>query len=394
VQPFPLFLALKHIRRRALQSLLTVMGVAVGVMVLVTALSLTNGFIAELVRSTLKATPHIALSALPGQTIDSNEAVLEKLQAYSEVLAVSPYISTQALIFRRANAELGLRATKGYTQIIGIDPTLEQQVLPALPELAQQAKVLMQQDAIVLGSSLGIRQLGVIPGDEVFILNEDQRRKSFTVVDTFRVGNELIDSVVSYTSIPTLQDYLRAEGQINGYHIRLKDENRASQVGLKLAADTGLMATSWQVLFGGLIDQLKMQKALIAVVVFLIVLVAAMGIANILILTVAEKTQEIAILRAMGASQRQILTTFTLEGFLLGGTGTLLGALLGFLISLYFKLKPFPLPGDLYFITALPVQMQPFDFIWVCVLSLFTSIVAGIVPARRASGLNPVDILR
>ena len=88
-----------------------------------------------------------------------------------------------------------------------------------------------------------------------------------------------------------------------------------------------------------------MQKALIGVVVFLIVLVAAMGIANILILTVAEKTEEIAILRAMGASQRQILTVFTLEGVLLGGVGTLLGALLGFLISLYFRLKPFPLPG-------------------------------------------------
>ena len=119
-----------------------------------------------------------------------------------------------------------------------------------------------------------------------------------------------------------------------------------------------------------------------------------MGIANLLILTVAEKTEEIAILRAMGASQRQILTVFVVEGFVLGGLGTLLGALLGFGISLYFKLKPFPLPGDLYFITQLPVQLQPFDFVWVCALSLLTSTVAGIVPARRAVSLNPVDIIR
>ncbi|MCA9838912.1 MAG: ABC transporter permease, partial [Trueperaceae bacterium] len=191
-----------------------------------------------------------------------------------------------------------------------------------------------------------------------------------------------------------LQEYLGVPNEISGYHIRIRNPDNASRVGMELAAETGLLAYSWQSLFSGLIEQLKLQKALIAVVVFLIVLVAAMGIANILILTVAEKTEEIAILKAMGASQRQIISTFTLEGLILGGTGTLLGALLGFSISLYFKLKPFPLPGDLYFITALPVDMQAFDFIWVCALSLATSVIAGIVPARRASGLNPVDILR
>ena len=184
------------------------------------------------------------------------------------------------------------------------------------------------------------------------------------------------------------------EGEISGYHIRLADPEAASTVGLRLAQDTGLLAQSWQTSFATLIDQLRLQKALIAVVVFLIVLVAAMGIANILILTVSEKTEEIAILRAMGASQKQILSVFTLEGILLGGTGTLLGALLGFAISMYFKVKPFPLPGDLYFITQLPVELQALDFIWVCTLSLVTSVVAGIVPARRASSLDPVQILR
>ena len=87
--------------------------------------------------------------------------------------------------------------------------------------------------------------------------------------------------------------------------------------------ETGLIARSWQELFANLIEQLRLQKALIGVVVFLIVLVAAMGIANLLILTVAEKTEEIAILRAMGASQRQILSVFVVEGFVLGGVGTL-----------------------------------------------------------------------
>ncbi len=368
---------------------MTVVGVAVGVMVLVTALSLTNGFIDELVRSTLQATPHLSLSALPGETLPSDAATLKTLEEQPGVVAVAPYLTTQALIFRRADASVGLSATNGYTQLFGIDPDLERAVLPDLPQLGTLA-----DDEIILGHSLARAQLGVFPGEEVQILNALQQRRAFTVKDTFRVGNELLDAVVSYTSVPALQSYLREEGRISGYHLRVADPDQAAAVGRALSAETGLVARSWQELFATLIEQLRLQKALIGVVVFLIVLVAAMGIANLLILTVAEKTEEIAILRAMGASQRQILSVFMVEGFVLGAVGTLLGALLGVGISLYFKLKPFPLPGDLYFITQLPVQMQVFDFVWVCALSLLTSTVAGLVPARRASALNPVDIVR
>ncbi len=399
--PFTLFLALKHIRRRLLQSLLTVLGVAVGVMVLVTALSLTNGFIAELVRSTLQATPHITLTTFDrgSTTLPEDEGLLEKLESYPEVVAVAPFIETQALIFRRADADKGLTATQSYTQILGIDAERQQKVFADLPVLAEQAEAITKENGIVVGSSLA-RQLRVIPGDEVQILNFNQKREGFTVAASFRVGNELIDSALSMTSIPTLQAYLNKAGdsetppEITGYHIRLKNPDDAVRIAARLSNETGLFANPWQNLYGNLLNSMKLQKALISVVVFLIVLVAAMGIANILILTVAEKTPEIGILRAMGASQGQILRTFMYEGFILGVTGTVLGVLFGLAISLYFLLKPFPLPGDLFFITQLPVQLQAFDFIWVCAVSLITSVIAGLIPARRASSLNPIDVLK
>jgi lipoprotein-releasing system permease protein len=395
VRPFTLFLALKHIRRRLLQSLLTVLGVAVGVMVLVTALSLTNGFISELIRSTLQATPHITLTTFDrgSSTFPYDEGVLEQLSAHPEVVAVSPFIETQALIARRADTTRGLSAQQGYTLILGIDTELQQKVFADLPVLKQQAEAIAEQNGIVLGSSLA-RTLRVIPGDEVQILNIARGRETFVVADSFRVGNELIDSALSMTSIPTLQSYLGKPGEITGYHVRVDDPEDAVRIAAQLGGETGLFANPWQNLYGNLLGQMQLQKALISVVVFLIVLVAAMGIANILILTVAEKTPEIGILRAMGASQGQILRTFMYEGFILGGAGTILGVLLGLAISLYFKLKPFPLPGDLYFITQLPVQLQAFDFIWVCAVSLITSVIAGLIPARRASGLNPIDVLR
>ena len=391
--PFTLFLALKHIRKRLLQSIITVLGVAVGVMVLVTALSLFNGFISQLLRSTLQATPHITLTALNSSTFKHEQALLEKIKEHPEVLAVSPYLSTEVMMARRANSQLDIEGRQAFSQILGIDPELEASVLSDLPVLANQTESLKNDQGIVLGSSLAAR-LGIIPNDDILVNNLTQGRESFKVAGTFRVGNELIDSVLSFVSIPTLQEYLDKPGEVTGYHIRIKDPEQANVIGQELGQMTGLLASSWQNIFSSLIEQLKFQKALTSMVVFLIVLVAAMGIANILILTVAEKTQDIGILRAMGASQGQMMRVFMYEGLLLGGTGTILGVVLGLLIGLYFTLKPFPLPGDLYFITALPVQMQFFDFAWICLVSLATSVIAAIVPAKRASSLDPVSVLR
>ncbi len=390
---FILFLAVRHVRRRSLQSGLTVLGVAVGVMVLITALSLTNGFIDELIESTLRATPHVTLqSFLAGATLNEDPDLLAAIAGHPEVEAAAPFVTTQALIARRANSTLGVAGVEGFTQIVGIDPGLEGRVLD-LPQLATLDAGLGAAEGIVLGRSLAA-QSGILPGDRVIIQNIRSQRVTLTVTDTFEVGNELIDGLTSYMSIPALQDYLGIEGEISGYHVRLKDPERASSVAVDLGQEFGLRPFSWERIFNTLVEQLRLQKAVISAVVFLIVLVAALGIANILIVTVAEKTQEIAIVRALGASERQVLWVFTLEGLLLGGTGTVLGALLGLAVSVYFRLQPFPLPGDLYFITQLPVRLQPFDFVWVCGLSLITSVVAGLLPARRASRLNPVEVLR
>jgi len=387
------FLAWRHVRRRGLQSALTIVGVAVGVMVLITALSLTNGFVDQLIKSTLKATPMLTLeSYVAGTTLPGDSGVRQKLLQRPQVTAVAPFLSTQALIARRASASLGVSARQGYTQIVGIDPALETQVLE-LPVLARQAAALKQKDGIVLGASLA-QQLGVLPGDRVIIRDISGHTAELTVAGTFRVGNELIDSVASYMSLANLQQYMGVTGRISGYHLRLKSPQRAASLGVTLGDTFDLRPISWDTLFSSLISQLRLQKAVIGVVVFLIVLVAAMGIANILVLTVSEKTEEIAILRALGASGRQVLAVFTLEGLMLGGVGTLLGALLGLGVSTYFRLQPFPLPGNLYFITQLPVRLQWTDVAWVCGLSLATSILAGLFPARRAANLEPVEVLR
>lgn len=391
VRSLVFFLARRQVRRRALQSVLTTLGVAVGVMVLLVALSLTNGFIDQLVSSTLKATPHVTLSSFDGGQLRADVKVQKAISESPGVTAVSPYLSAQGLIARRADATKGISGRQGFVQLLGINPGLEQRVLQ-LQALDQNVSAL-QRGGIVLGQTLA-RQLGVLPGDPVFVRDISGHSQTFTVAGTFAVGNELIDGVVAYVSLGALQDFLHADGMISGYHVRVDKPQQASRIGQQLEQHFGLLATSWESLYSSLLEQLRLQKALISVVVFLIVLVAAMGIANILVLTVAEKTEEIAILRALGASRRQILSVFTLEGVILGGGGTLLGLLLSLGVGLYFKLKPYPLPGNLYFITQLPVHFQAWDFVWVCALAIATSVVAALIPARRASNVEPAKILR
>src|SRR5690625_1063309 len=393
MRPFTLFLALRHIRRRALQSSITVAGVAVGVMVLITALSLTNGFIDELLSSTLQATPHVTLTSYDGSTLSEDSTILAALAAEDSVEAAAPFLSAQGLIARRADTSRGISGRQGFTQLVGIDPVLEAAVLD-LEVLGRQQEALAGDGAIVLGDSLALNQLGVFSGDEVVVSEIGGRRRTFSVAGTFRVGNELIDNVTSYLSIPALQEFLGQEDAISGYHVRVADPARAGEFAARLGGNYGLLASSWQDLFAGLVDQLELQRTLIGTVVFLIVLVAAMGIANILVLTVAEKTSEIAILRALGASEGQIMRVFTLEGLLLGGVGTLAGALLGVGISLYFRYQPYPLPGGLYFITQLPVEIRASDIAWVCLLSAGTAVLAALLPARRAARLDPAGILR
>ncbi len=393
MRPFVPFLAWRHVRRRGLQSVITVLGVAVGVTVLITALSLTNGFIDELITTTLQATPHVTLQAyVAGERLPHDEAVRSLIAAQDDVVAVGPFLTGQALIARRASAALGISARQGFAQLIGIDPDHHAEVLD-LPAIAGARAALEREGGIVLGASLAA-QLGVLPGDTVMLRELGGRTLSLVVSDTFRVGNELIDGVTAYAALDVVQGYLDAEGEIGGYHVRVRDPQAASAVAERLGGAFALLPTSWERLFGSLINQLRLQKAVISVVTFLIVLVAAMGIANVMVLTVAEKTRDIAILRALGASSRQVLAVFTLEGFALGAAGTVLGTLLGLAVATYFRVQPFPLPGDLYFITQLPVVVEAWDVAWVCSVTLATSVIASLVPARRAAKLRPAELLR
>ncbi|GHF57528.1 lipoprotein-releasing system permease protein [Deinococcus metalli] len=379
-------LARAHLARRRTQNVLTILGIAVGVMALIAALSLTNGFTGALVNATLRASPHLSLTAYTPAARDRElEAALKTDPA---VEAFTPYVADKGLLTRPAGG--GRRAGFDFVTLFGVTPDAAR-VLHLQPEESQVLAAL-KPGQIMLGSALA-RSIGAFTSDELRLLNSTQKRTTLTVAGVFTTGNYLIDSAYAFTSLGTLQT-LQGMQTVTGYQLRLSNPDLAPAVGRALTRTRPYSALPWQDIYGTLLDQLSLQKKVITFVVFLIVVVAAFGIANVLTLAVFEKTQEIAILRAIGATRSVITRVFLLEGLTLGIGGLLVGNLLGLGISAYFTVRPFQLPGDLYFVTSLPVEVRWTDLLAVNAMGLVTTLLAALIPARRAAGIEPARIIR
>ncbi|WP_291431157.1 ABC transporter permease [Deinococcus sp.] len=379
-------LARAHLRRRRTQNVLTILGIAVGVMALIAALSLTNGFTRALIDATLRASPHLSVMAFTPSRPDLD--LQAALLADRRVQAFTPFLADKGLLTRPASE--GRAAGVDFATLFGMTGAAGQ-VLD-LPDAQSATLSSLKVGEVMLGSALA-RNVGAFTGDEVRLLNSTQRRTSLRVRGVFTTGNYLIDSAYAFTSLQTLQT-LQGTRNITGYQLRLTDPDLAPAVGSDLTRTRAYSALPWQSLYGTLLDQLALQKKVIGFVVLLIVVVAAFGIANVLTLAVFEKTQEIAILRAIGATRSLITRVFLLEGLALGLGGLLLGNLLGLGISAYFTVRPFTLPGDLYFITSLPVEVRLTDLLGVNAIGLITTLLAALIPARRAASIEPARIIR
>ena len=379
-------LARAHLRRRRTQNVLTILGIAVGVMALIAALSLTNGFTRALISATLRASPHLSVTAYTpsGPSPDLEQAI----RADGRVQAFTPFLADKGLLTRPASD--GRAAGVDFTTLFGVSRDAAR-VLDLPPEERLTLGTLKDGE-VMLGAALA-RSVGAFSGEEVRLLNSSQRRTTLKVRGVFQTGNYLIDSAYAFTNLKTLQQ-LQGTTTITGYQLRLFNPDLAPRVGEDLTRTRAYAALPWQSLYGTLLDQLALQKRVIAFVVLLIVVVAAFGIANVLTLAVFEKTQEIAILRAIGATRALITRVFLIEGLILGFGGLLLGNLLGLGISAYFTVRPFTLPGDLYFITTLPVEVKLTDILAVNAIGLTTTLLAALIPARRAASVEPGRIIR
>ncbi|RLB10564.1 MAG: lipoprotein-releasing ABC transporter permease subunit [Deltaproteobacteria bacterium] len=405
--PFELLLAIRYLKAKrensfiSIITLISIIGVMAGVMALIIVLSVMNGFRSDLLSKILGVNSHIMVLSLEGGFNNYRE-IEPKLKTIKEVVAFTPFVYSQVMI-KGSNSSSGAILTgiepETATKVIDINRMIKKGSLKHIKER------IAGMPGIVLGSELS-KRLAAFLGDTVTLISPEGRltpvgrvpnTKRCRVVGIFESGMYEYDSSMAYILLKEAQDFLDMGDRITGIEVRIKDPHRSDIVAKRIHSLVGypFIVKDWKEMNKSLFSALKLEKMTMFVILTMIVLVGALNIISTLILMVTEKRRDIAILRAMGASAKNIMRIFVIQGLLVGIIGTIMGLMSGLGICYLLKRYKFiSLPADVYYISKLPVRVQLWDIIIVCVAAVIISFIATIYPARHASKLNPVDILR
>ncbi|WP_296058290.1 lipoprotein-releasing ABC transporter permease subunit [uncultured Amphritea sp.] len=410
-RPFSLYVGLRYTSAKrnnnfiSFISLVSMLGLMLGVAALIVVLSVMNGFDRELKERILGMVPHGTISDY-GTPLENWQAVAEKVNQQPGVIGTAPYIQAQGMLTNRG-------VVRGVL-INGIEPELEQKISILDNHIKAGSLDALQPKSygIVLGSLLA-RSMGVALGDKVTLVLPEAsisvagiipRLKRFTVVGVFEVGAEL-DANLAYIHIDDAARIKRMASGVDGIRLEFDNLFQAPARIRQIIADLGefYRASDWTRTHGNLFQAIQLEKKMIGLLLFLIVFVAAFNIVSTLVMVVTDKKGDIAILRTLGATPGRIMRIFMVQGAVIGVMGTLLGSVLGVVLALTitdliawvehtFGVQF--LSADVYFISYLPSQLQTGDVMVIISVALGISFLATIYPAWRASRTQPAEALR
>ncbi|MBU4318192.1 MAG: lipoprotein-releasing ABC transporter permease subunit [Proteobacteria bacterium] len=415
---FEFFISRRYLKSKQKQAfislitLLSIAGVTIGVMALIVVIGVMAGFESDMKSRILGVESHMVVFRYGGDFKDYKK-IIEKISQYEEVDSATPFVFTQVM----------MRSSSGIAGVMlrGIEPETAGKVVKVLDETSLQRLSKTQTtvkgegdpsetgnpgiSGVILGKELA-KTLDLSVNDMVSVISTRgmispvgiiPSMKRFKVVGQFESGIYDYDGSIAYIHMADVQKILKMEGAVTGIEVRLKDAYKAKAVAAKIEKELGYpyWARDWTQMNQTLFSALKLEKTVMFIILTLIVLVAAFNIASTLIMVVMEKTRDIAILKAMGASNGQVRKIFVLKGLMIGAVGTFVGEFLGY--GLCFLLKRYEfieLPADIYYLSTLPVEVDFLDTLIIAVASMVICYLATLYPAHQASKLNPVDALR
>jgi lipoprotein-releasing system permease protein len=404
--PFELFLGLRYLGARGQRASLSLFvwigvgGVFLGVAALIVVLAVMTGFQDGIRDRIISANPHLLVFQAGGKALTEPAAVADRVRGVRGVRTATPFVLQQALFTAAGGATHG-------GLVRGLDfaaPAVSADVGTQV-RAGSMAPLVDGDGSILLGVELA-RSLGVVVGDPVTVISPQgaitavgmvPKMRRYTVAGTVEVGMFEYDSSLAYLALPVAQEFAGLGQGVTGVEVKLVDPFDAKRVGRDVMARLGFpyWARDWMEMNRNFFAALQLEKLALFVIVTIIVLVAAFAIIGHLVLLVAEKRKEIGILKAIGASNPSITTVFFTVGMTIGVVGTVAGSVVGLaLIWLQNTFKLIRLAGDVYQIDYLPMKLSPGDFILVVGSTLALSLLATIIPARRAGALTPVDVLR
>jgi len=395
-------------RKQAFVSLITlisVIGVAIGVMALILVLGVMTGFTNDLLEKILGANSHIVITGY-GTGLEDYDRTCAALEQVNGVVAASPFILTQVMLSSEngiAGAVLQGIDPQGAGRVISIESSLKS---GRLEELAERHSVdELELPGIIVGSELA-RTLGVTAGTSLTVVSPTgllaptgmvPRWKKFLVTGIFESGMYEYDNGMAYISLEAAQQFLKMQGRVSGIWVRAADAHTTMPVAAAIRAALGPQyhVRDWKEMHRNLYAALKLEKTAMFIILVLIIIVAAFSIVASLVMMVNEKNREIAILKSMGATAPGIMKIFMIQGLVIGTVGTLLGLAAGFTLAwLQNTQEIIKLAGDVYYIPSLTVAIGFWDTLLVTVCAIGISFLATIYPALQAARLAPVEALR
>jgi len=423
---YELMVGLRYLRAKrseafiSLITVISIVGVMIGVMTLNIVLAVMTGFEEDLRDRILGFNPHIVLVSYAG-TIANPDEVVQKVKDTPGVAAAAPLVYSQVMLSSG-------QSVSGVV-VRGVPPDLEEAVIDlkahltsgSLEGLGAPFEVPVEGTdndtdkdgrpdmttltGVILGQELA-KQLGLAVGDPVSVVSPlgtpspvgpIPKVKRFVLAGTFDSGMYDYDSGLLYMGLADAQKFFGLGKAITGVEIRVTDLYGAEKVARQLEQTLGtpFRARDWMEVNRNLFLAFKLEKVVYFIVLTLIVLVAAFNIVATLIMVVMEKRKDIAILKSMGATDRSIARIFMLKGLIIGVVGTLLGVIGGYAGCWVLKRYQFvELPKDVFYVSTLPVRVYGENFATVALVSVVICLLATIYPARQAAGLAPVEVIR
>ena len=407
--PFELYVSVRYLLARRKQasmastSLISVLGVTVGVTALIVALALMTGMQQELRDRIVGAQAHVFVWNVLGGGFDDYEAEARKLAALPRVEAAAPAIMGKALARTRAGDV--------FINVKGIDPALEGTVtgLAAAVERGNLSDLAAYDGpapgGVVIGGELA-RELGAFVGDEISLITTTggtlspmgvlPRPRRLEVVGIFRLGLLEYDTAYGFVTLDAARRLFRRDA-VEMMQLRVDDPYAARAVADAIPDQLGesYVADDWSRLNSSLFEALFLEKMAITVAIGLIVLVATLNIVSSLIMLVMEKSRDIAILKTMGASARMVRRVFVLQGAIIGLAGTMAGAAAGYVIcTIMDRYKLLRLPMDVYQVTYVPFIIQPLDLWLVLLAANAVCLLVTLKPSNHAARIDPAEALR
>jgi lipoprotein-releasing system permease protein len=405
---FELFVAGRYLRARrkekviSIVTVISVAGVAAGVMALIIALAVNNGFRNTLQRNLLGATAHVnILDKEIGAGISDWTALVEKFRRMPHVVAVAPVLYDQVFLTGPQNGKGAI--------LKGVETASELATSDALRHLSSGSLSRLNDHdplpGMIVGAKLaqdtGLRLDSIAtvisPQGTLTPFGPQPRSQRFRVVGVFESGFFDFDDNWAYASLANVQKLLSAGDVVNAIEIKVDDLYLAPEVAKQAEHLAGphYTSTNWEEQNAQLLHALKMERAVTAVTIGLIILVAALNILITLTMVVLTKYKDIAVLMSMGARRAQIRTIFILQGTIIGLVGTVLGLILGYSLC-YFAdhYRWIPLDESIYALSFVPFEARPLDGAWISAIALGVSLLATLYPARNATRITPVEVLR